>query len=260
MNAILRACMRLLDSLANRLEHIVPENITLYLIGGQVVVFGMAYAYPSFLSQITLSGGAVLAGEYWRLGTFLFIPITMSVFFAAFAWHLYWMYGTVLEREWGVGRYALYLMIGYLCTLLAAFWYPMAELTNAYLYGSLFLAFAYLYPDFTLNLFFILPVKVKWLALLTWVGYALAVVGGSPATRMVTILSVVNFGLFFGKDLYLLTRYKARQRGATVAFESLSCATCGATKKDRKIFYYCDDCTPSTCYCDDHIDDHEHIS
>ena len=35
----------------------------------------------------------------------------------------------------------------------------------------MFLAFAYLYPDFQLLLFFILPVKVKWLALLQWIGY-----------------------------------------------------------------------------------------
>ena len=44
-------------------------------------------------------------------------------------------------------------------------------LSNLPLYTTLFLAFASLFPDFELLLFFILPVKVKYLG---WVIYALS--------------------------------------------------------------------------------------
>ena len=50
--------------------------------------------------------------------------------------------------------------------------------SNGFLYGSLFLAFARLYPDFIINLFFILPIRIKWLALLQWISYGYQFVRG----------------------------------------------------------------------------------
>ena len=63
---------------------------------------------------------------------------------------------------------------------------PLQPTTNAFLAGSVFLSFAYLAPNFELALFFILPVKIKWLALLTWIGYAVAAVMGDCSAGFMT--------------------------------------------------------------------------
>ena len=53
-----------------------------------------------------------------------------------------------------------------------------------FLAGSVFLAFAYLNPDFEIVLFFILPVKIQWLALFAWASYAAFFVIGAWAPRL----------------------------------------------------------------------------
>src|ERR1039458_1082074 len=81
------------------------------------------------------------------------------------------------EDYWGVFRFNFFLFIGWALTVGAAFLTPAEPATNLFVAGSVFLAFAYLNPDFELVLFFILPVKVKWLALLTWVVYGFEFLG-----------------------------------------------------------------------------------
>jgi hypothetical protein len=51
-------------------------------------------------------------------------------------------------------------------------------------------------------LFFILPVKVKYLALLTWLGLAWSFMTGSLVTRVAIAASLVNYALFFGPSLW----------------------------------------------------------
>jgi hypothetical protein len=81
---------------------------------------------------------------------------------------------------------------------------------TAFLYGSVFLAFAFLNPDFELYLMFILPVKIKWLALLTWLGYGATVLVGSWTDRLLVLASVVNFLLFFAREI--LDKFKTGRR------------------------------------------------
>ena len=71
-----------------------------------------------------------------------------------------------------------------------------------YLYYSLFLAFAALYPDMQFMLFFVLPVKAKWLAAIDLIYFLMAIVMGSTSLRLAAIASLVNIVLFFGEDIW----------------------------------------------------------
>src|SRR4029077_2272748 len=115
---------------------------------------------------------AVGWGEWWRLVSFLFTPPSGNPLLAIFALYFLWFMGGALEAQWGAFRYNVYVLIGYAMTVAAAFAFPYGAATNGYITGSIFLAFAYLFPDFQILLFFILPVKVKWLALITWLFFA----------------------------------------------------------------------------------------
>ena len=136
--------------------------------------------------------------------------------------------------------------------------------------GSVFLAFAYLNPDFTLMIFFILPVKIKWLALLQWLGYAYLVVVGSWSARLLVLAATGNFLLFFAGDIVERIRTGRRRMahqarvfaGRRDEHESRHrCRICGKTDRSHPQldFRYCSKCAGNQCYCPEHIFNHEHV-
>jgi membrane associated rhomboid family serine protease len=104
----------------------------------------------------------------WRLVTFILLPETLSPLWAALSIYLFYIIGTAVERNWGAFKFNMYYLIGMLGTLVGAVIVGLvspsfAATTATYLNLSLFLAFATLFPNYQLMIFFVLPVKVKWL-------------------------------------------------------------------------------------------------
>lgn len=197
-----------MNALLNKLERSVGPyaipNLTWFLVGGQVILYMVASAKPELYSEMVLVPANVLEGEVWRLLTFVFMPGYLS--FRSILWfliavYLLWMFGTSLESFWGTFRYNVYLGVGFVLSIAAAFAFPMVPATNMYVMSTVFLAFAFLNPSYELLLFFVLPVKVKWLALITWLGYGYAVVVQGWPTRVMVLAGVANFALFFGGEL-----------------------------------------------------------
>jgi hypothetical protein len=258
--------MSLLNNLERKFRRFAISNITLYLILGQVLFFVFAMSGRFILSRVVLIPELVLGGEWWRLITFLFIPPVTNPIFAFFAWYLFYLMGNALEGHWGAFRYNLFLLIGYFVTVAVTFLFPFSAATNIFIGGSVFLAFAYLYPDFQLYIFFIIPVKIKWLALLTWIGYAYEVIVEPWSSRLLVLASISNFLLFFGKDIFWRIKtgnrkmvFQAKQY--TTGREPFhKCAVCGKTdvSAPQMEFRYCSDCG-GLGYCKDHIFNHEHV-
>jgi hypothetical protein len=276
--------MSLLARLESKFGRYAVPNLTVFLIVGQVLAYaaGMAPAAPGrapVLDSISLVPDKVFAGEWWRVVTFLFDPPRTNAIFAFFAWYLFYLMGTSLEATWGAFRYNIYLAIGYWASLAAAFlaWFVLGGLglpaDNVFLYGSVFLAFARFYPEFVLNLMFILPVKIKWLAWLMWAVYAWNFVTAPTwLPRMMIVAAVLNYLLFFGRDIWRgikhshrRMRFQARTQPGRVGGKSgqivHTCRICGLTSKDspRTPFRYCTKCDGDCCYCLEHLDDHEHV-
>lgn len=257
--------MSLLDNLERKLQGYAVPNITLYLIMGQVFLYMASMTGRFDLLRIVLIPDLVLAGEWWRLITFIFIPPAANVVFVFFAWYLFYLMGTALEGHWGAFRYNLFLLIGYIFTVTASFLIPGSIATNVFIGGSVFLAFAFLYPDFVLYIFFILPVKIKWLALITWIGYGWTLLTGAWETRLLVLASIGNFFLFFGRDIlwkiktgkYRMASQVREISGSKEAFHR--CTVCGVTElsKPNMEFRYCPECG-GLGYCKDHILNHEH--
>src|SRR5450759_1644045 len=174
----------MLDQLERRFGRFAPTNVTLYLIIGQVFVCLSALLGLLDLNYFVLRPVLVTHGEPWRLITFLFYPPPVnfgSMFSLAllpFAWWIFYLMGNALEHTWGAFRYNLFLFVGCALTIGAAFLSPLSAVTNAFIAGSVFLAFAWLNPDFELALFLILPIKIKWLAVLTGLFYAYGLATG----------------------------------------------------------------------------------
>jgi len=276
--------MKWIDRLEAKYGRYAVPNLTVFLIVGQVLAY-LASAAPRahgaapVVANLALVPDKVLAGEWWRVITFPFTPPPMNVLFAFFFWYLFYLFGTTLEANWGALRYNLYLLMGYVASIAMAFvaWFaagvPGASASNTFLYGTVFLAFARLYPDFVLYIFFILPVKIRWLALLTWFLYGLTVLSSplSLASAMV-VAAVFNYLVFFGRDIVRDMKHRHRR----MQFQSRSlqgnnvsggrkmkhqCHVCGLSSVDspRTQFRYCSECGGDYCYCPEHIQNHEHV-
>jgi hypothetical protein len=258
--------MNLLDTLERKFRRYAIPNLTLSLIIGQVIFFVFHMTGKFLLERVVLVPELVLMGEWWRLLTFLFIPPLTNPLFAFFAWYMFYLMGTALEGHWGDFRYNLFLLIGYLVTVAVSFLFPIYTATNIFIGGSVFLAFAFLYPDFQIYIFFILPVKMKWLAILTWIGYSYQIITGSWSTRLLVLASISNFLLFFGRDI--LWRMKSGNRKMVTKAREISgkreafhrCTVCGITDQSHPSmeFRYCPECG-GLGYCQDHIMNHAHV-
>ncbi len=257
----------------NRLERLFGRlaipNISLYLVLSQVVFWSVSYLGFFDLERIALLPVAVRHGEVWRLFTFLLLPPISSAVFIAFAWYMFWLMGSALENYWGVFRYNLFIFVGWVLTVGVAFLFPVSYATNIFLAGSVFLAFAFLNPDFEFLIFFILPVKIKWLALIQWLLYGYAMIAGSWSVRLGILASVGNFLLFFTGEIFQRIRtgrrqmeYKAVQTGRREEAKQArhKCHICGKTElfDPQMDFRYCSKCAGEECYCTEHIANHVH--
>ena len=262
--------MKLLDRLERKLgEDWGIPNLTLVLIISQVIVYILSFTNRDILIGFYLIPNLVLEGQVWRFISFLAVPPLTNPLFAFFFWYMFYMMGNALENQWGVFRYNLYFLIGYLATVAVSFLIPDQPSSNAFLQGSVFLAFAFLFPDFQLLIFFILPVRIKWLALITWIGYLFVLIFGDWLSRLLVLASISNFLLFFGSDI--LQRIKTgkrqmefqaqRQVGKVREQQPFHrCIVCGITDQSHPDmdFRYCPDCTDAPGYCTDHLQNHEH--
>ena len=257
--------MGLLDKLERKFGRYAVPNVTTGIVIGQAFLYLFAYSGKLDFGRALLIPVRVLAGEWWRLLTFPFIPPNASLFFIFFALYAFYLMGSALEGQWGAFRYNVFLLTGYAMTVAVSFLFPYQAASNIFIGGSVFLAFAALYPEFQFYIFFILPVKVKWLALLAWIGYGISFISGDWSTRLLIAASISNFFLFFGKDIWW--RMKAGKRKMTEQARSLAgkqeafhkCAVCGktdVTHPDME-FRYCPECG-GLGYCREHINDHQH--
>lgn len=259
--------VKLLNNLQRRFGRFAVPHVTEGLIVCQVLTYLFYQGNAAFQERITLVPSLVLKGEVWRLVTFLCEPPVTNLLFAFFFWYMFFLMGTALENTWGTFRYNIYLLVGWAATVGVSFLQPDMTGSPAFLQGSVFLAFAYLYPDFQLLLFFILPVKVKWLALLQWIFCLLVIAFGELMAQLMAAASVCNFVLFFWHDIWL--RMKSGQRRMAAQAKTISqanaarhtCYVCGVTNlSDPKTsFRYCSKCVGTPCYCAEHIHTHPHL-
>lgn len=192
----------LMDKLQRKFGRYAIRNLMLYIVAGMALVYVLdMIAAPmmgfSLSHLLMFNRSAILRGQIWRLFTFIFIPPSSSMLFIVFALYFDYLVGTALQQQWGSFRFNLYYLCGMLGTIISGLLTGYA--TNSYLNMSLFFAFALLYPDYELMLL-ILPVKVKYLALLSAVGVVYSLIVDSWAGKLALIVSLINVALFFWRD------------------------------------------------------------
>lgn len=270
----------------------IPNLMRVIVIGNVAVYVLMLLTQANdanALSFLTFNLNALLHGEVWRLVTFVFVPAYSSPFALLISLYFYYWIGSTLERQWGTAKFNLYYISGTLLTVLGV---VLASLItgNPYLTAagtgyvnlSMFFAFAFLFPDTTVLLFFILPVKMKWLAYLDGALFAFDIIKAIGAHNwagvVLPIVALLNFAVFIWPEVhYLKERAKYQNSRKTVQFRQAQqqqakqtqqqgyrhkCAVCGRTDTDYPDlqFRYCSKCVGYHCFCQDHIFNHVHFT
>jgi hypothetical protein len=201
--------MKWLSRLELRYGRYAVRNLTLYITILNVVAFVVSFFLsgsknPVAASLLAFHRGYVLQGQVWRVLTFIFLPETYNPIFLFITLYFLYFIGTSLENFWGRFKFNVYYLMGAIGTIIAAFIVGFGW-TGMYLNLSLFLAFATLFPDHEFLLFFILPVKAKYLAYvdIAFLLYMIMVYirAGDWSAPAAVIAALVNYLIFFGGDI-----------------------------------------------------------
>lgn len=230
---------RILARLERRIGRYAIPNLIFYVVAGMGAVWLLSMTRPEVLDRLDLDMGQVRQGQVWRLVTFLFIPIGTSYWVLINLYFAWWV-GSSLEQHWGSFKFNAYYLLGALGTIVAAV--LAGPQSNTWLDVSLFLAFATTFPDVSILLFFILPVKVKWLGVLAALPIAYFLVVGDWGTRAAIGAAMGNYGLFFAghwaavlRDRNSMVRQRVvreRFKGNEPVLGQRRCAVCGALEAD----------------------------
>lgn len=295
--------MKKLSNAIDRFCYTYPRfgipDLMRYIVIGNVIVYLLAVFSTGGFSAVQFLGFSwdrVLHGEIWRLVTFVFVSgysrIGDLLWLGLFL-YFYYFIGSTLEREWGSAKFTLYYLSGMVLTLIAAIVVSIVSGGGSYyVYGtnyinlSMFFAFAMLFPDAQVLLFFIIPVKMKWLAWFDAAFFALKVVSslvvGNFLGALLPVVALLNFFVFFWpslSDLFQRQRRFTQHRNShqTIQFQSAvrqqdkkareqgyrhKCSVCGRTDTDYPDleFRYCSRCAGYHCFCQDHIFNHVHFT
>ena len=285
----MRAFMKRVDLFCYRHPRFGINNLMLIIViaTGAVWLLGMMDTSGQLLSFLAFNPYLILRGQVWRLVTFIIYPTSGGISLLLFL-YFYYFIGSTLEGVWGRGRFTIYYLMGALLTVVYGFalyfiiGLPLPVFSN-YINLSMFFAFATLFPEQRVLLFYFIPIKIKWLALLDAAYFAYSIVdgltGGLGAYSFLPLVAIVNYFLFCGGDLIRLLRPSGtrEQRRSTINFKrearkinreqrakgyTRKCAVCGRTDTDypELEFRYCSRCKGVHCFCEDHINNHVHFT
>ncbi len=262
--------MRWHERLERRLGFLAVPGLGRALVAIQVLCFVGALLDPAVYGALPLVPSLVARGQFWRLATFLFLPSLspLNVLFAVFYFLFQWAVYDALEAQWGAFRLTLYCVLGWLFALalpLGAYvaWGADGPSTGLYWSTSVLLAFATEFPDTTIQLYLVLPVKMRWMGWLiaAFLAYQI-LVGGWPELLGVGF-GLANYLLFYAGDLgraVVRRRDRARFESALRAASSgkpRSCAQCGAGPEAFLRLCTCGRCgAEGRFWCDAHLATH----
>lgn len=287
----MRCNMNFLNKMERKIGKYAIPNLMIYLIAAYCIGFVIYTVNPNFMLMLTLSPYHILHGQVWRLITWILMPTDTRVFSLLIMALLYYQLGSALERSWGTFRFNVYIFGGMLFTVIGAFilygiyaavgtgsletisLISSLTFTTNYINLTIFLAFAVMYPEMQILLFFIIPVKMKWMAVVYAVLIAINLILTSWGGRIAIIMSILNFLIFFlstrnyrrvsPKEIHRKQVFKAQmrepRRGSMVTKHK--CAVCGRTELDdpNLEFRFCSKCDGNYEYCQDHLFTHQHI-
>ena len=298
--------MNFWDKMEKKFGRYAIPNLSLYLI----LCYGCGYLLyainPAMLNYLTLDPYKILHGQIWRLVTWILIPgdggsiniLTLLMLF------FYYSIGSSLERAWGTFYYNAYLFLGMVFTIVESFlimgisyllqdaallagttvikvasetYFAVIaqEFSMYYICMSIFFAFAATFPDSTVYLMFILPIKMKWMGIAYGVLMLVEAISASWIVERIIVLGPLLYFIIFmmitrtGFGMRISPRQVKRRhdyrkevkKAKPMSVAKHKCAICGRTSDEYPDleFRFCSKCNGNYEYCQDHLFTHTHV-
>ena len=292
--------MKFLNKLEKKFGKFAIKNLMYYIVLLYALGFAIMLFNPDlYYNWLSLNAPAILSGQIWRIFTYIIYPPSGSLITILISLYFYYTIGTLLERQWGTFRFNLYFFTGVLLHAIAAIfiylvWGMVLVMGTYYLNLSMFFAFAAMFPNMQVLFMWLIPIKMKWLALIDGIYFAVTIAAGfmsehisyemynrllefgivaNKAYAVMALVSLLNFLIYAStfrsvqrmspKEVYRRKVYeqKVAQAQSMKNMPRHKCAICGRTEKDAPDleFRYCSKCEGNYEYCQEHLFTHVHV-
>ncbi len=271
----------LIDRFCTKHSRFGIPNLAMYVAIGQAAV-GLVDLVMGLLlkrhiiTALMFYSPYILRGEVWRLFTFIFVPTSTNPFYLLLSCYVIFWTGQMLEREWGTAKFNLFYLCGVLWSIAGGMF--LGSISIYYIHLSFFLVIATMYSEMQVLFMLVVPVKMKWLALLDVALILLNALEQGWVVILLAIPSFINYFIFTWSfwsmklgfvrrraDPQVINFKRAKRQAEKKARETggymHKCAVCGITDEDDPgmEFRYCSKCDGYYCYCANHINNHIHI-
>ncbi len=267
-------------------------NLILYIGLGSIIVYliSMITNSADIYYMLYFDRTAILQGQVWRLFTYAFtyraslFGGTGDLLFTLFALYCFHNFGRYAEASMGTLKFNIFFFAGILLQDI----FCMITGTTATIYPlqlSILLVFATSCPNSNIHLYGIIPIRA-WVWVLINFGLTAYDVFSLRAYfphNLFPLVAILNFFLFFGKDFINIfpvswrVRFsKKKNKKEPIKFThpepgpyaarnpqpyTHRCTVCGRTdvSNPELEFRYCSQCNGYHCYCEEHINNHQHI-
>ncbi|MEE0716350.1 MAG: rhomboid family intramembrane serine protease [Eubacterium sp.] len=274
-------------------------NLPLYLIIAYVIGYVIQLTTPELYQFLQFNPYEIFQGQIWRVVTWILVPPESLGIFTIIMLFLYYSLGRELEHTWGSERFTKYIFSGIIFTVIAGlilyvvltviYGTAMGSIfgviiggyvSTYYINMSIFLAYAFTYPEQELLLYFIIPIKIKWFGFL-YVAYIIYDIISAFRTSMNLglIVLVLIAASLLNVVIYVILDKKSGRRPSSIKRKAQynksikkakpnvyangarhKCVICGRTELDDPTltFRYCSKCSGNKEYCQEHLFTHEH--
>jgi len=190
---------------------LIISNVAVYLI----YFFGSYLRGEPIFGSLELVPAQVVHGAVWQLATYLFLHDLGSIWHILFNMLTLWMFGAPIEETWGTQRFVTYYFVcgigAGICVVLVDLLIGQSYLhtigASGAIYGLL-LAFGMLFPNQTVLMSFLFPIKAKYMVIIFGV---IAFLSSFHTGSTVSNLAHLG-GMIFG-FIYMKTQFGSRIGG-----------------------------------------------
>ncbi|MBI4055519.1 MAG: rhomboid family intramembrane serine protease [Elusimicrobia bacterium] len=187
-----------------------------------LIVTGGVFVFQSIAPRATIETFGLIpqkvVGELWLWQPFTYLFLHGGIFHLLFNLLVLWMFGKPVEEVWGSRQFLkYYLLCGVGAAFLSVLMTPASPIpiigASGAIYGVL-VAFALLYPDAIIYLYFFIPMKAKHVAILFGAIEFLASASGSTPTiaRFAHLGGMLTGYLYLKRGELFRIQWKKRPR------------------------------------------------
>ncbi len=237
--------MPIISTLESKFGRFAVPGLVQILAVLQMIVFLLMYMGPPEMQAVVLKSvmpqaDKILSGHVWLLFSHVLVPPFTSAFACLLTSYFTLWLGRVLEESWGAFRVNLYVMWLVLSLGVWSLFFGF-PLTSYWLLNTILFAVAVLIPNEEILLFFVIPVKMKWIALLS-AGAMFFMFMGSPGSIFLILFANLNFLAVFGPRFAQMWMHQGKVAARRSRFESAQlpqgsffhqCSVCKKTEIDN---------------------------